>query len=154
MSQNVDLEQLVAAVGDAIVVSDRDGRITLWNPAAERMFGFTEAEAVGQSLDLITPERHRARHWRGYAKTAETGKTKYGHELLKVPAIGKDGRSLSIAFTVSLLFDAVRRVTGVAAVIRDETARWSEERELRKRLAALEAAQSVRQEAEPQVSPA
>ncbi|HVI27999.1 PAS domain-containing protein [Hansschlegelia sp.] len=150
MSQKVDLEQLVAAIGDAVVVADADGAITLWNPAAERMFGYTEAEALGQSLDLITPERHRARHWRGYAKTAATGKTRYGHELLRVPAIGKGGLSLSIAFTVSLLFDEAGRVSGIAAVIRDETARWNEERQLRKRIAELEAAQPAAEGADLQ----
>jgi len=154
MSQKVDLEQLVTAIGDAVVVADADGIITLWNPAAERMFGYAEAEAVGQSLDLITPERHRVRHWRGYAKTAATGKTRYGHELLRVPAIGKGDLSLSIAFTVSLLFDGAGRVTGIAAVIRDETARWNEERELRKRIAELEAAQPAAAEADLKVSPA
>jgi PAS domain-containing protein len=59
--------------------------------------------------------------------------------LLKVPAIHKDGRTLSIAFSVAMLFDENRKVTGVAAVIRDETARWLEERELKRRLASYEA---------------
>ena len=60
-----DLANLVAAIGDAVVVADPEGAITVWNPAAERIFGFTAAEALGQTLDLITPERHRRRHWDG-----------------------------------------------------------------------------------------
>jgi PAS domain S-box-containing protein len=136
----IDLEQLVSACGDAIVVSDAAGAITLWNPAAERMFGYAQAEALGKSLDIITPERFRARHWEGYHKTIATGVTKYGHDLLRVPAIYKAGQSLSIAFTVALLFDAARKVSGVVAVIRDETPRFKEERDLRKRVAELEAA--------------
>ena len=72
-SQTFDTSGLVAAIGDAVVISDADGRIVVWNPAAERIFGFLEAEALGQSLDLITPERHRRRHWDGYAKTMRTG---------------------------------------------------------------------------------
>lgn len=139
MSQSVDFSQLVARVGDGIVVSDPQGIITVWNHAAERIFGFTEAEALGQSLDLITPERHRQRHWAGYDKTMRTGETRYGADLLRVPALHKDGRPLSIAFTVGLLFDADNKVTGITAVIRDDTQRWNEERQMRRRLAELEA---------------
>ena len=138
MLQIVDLKNLVAATGDAVVVSDVEGLITLWNPAAERIFGFSQAEALGQSLDLITPERQRQRHWDGYAKTMRTGETRYGTEVLRVPAVHKDGRPLSIAFTVGLLFDADSKVTGIAAVIRDDTKRWNDERQLRRRLNELE----------------
>ncbi|MFC6027025.1 PAS domain-containing protein [Methylobacterium mesophilicum] len=134
-----DLAGFVAAVGDAVVVADPDGAITVWNPAAERIFGFTAADALGQSLDLITPERHRRRHWDGYAKTMRTGITRYGAETLRVPAIHKDGHQLSIAFTVGMIRDATDQVTGIVAVIRDETERWAEEKRLHQRVAELEA---------------
>ena len=139
-SQTFDTSGLVAAIGDAVVISDADGRIVTWNPAAERIFGFSEAEALGETLDLITPERHRKRHWDGYAKTMRTGETRYGTSLLKVPALHKDGRELSIAFTVALLHGAEGEVTGIAAIIRDETERFQEERTLRRRVAELEEA--------------
>jgi PAS domain S-box-containing protein len=139
MSAAIDFSQLVAAIGDAIVVTDGGGAITVWNPAAERMFGFTESEALGRSLDLIIPERLRQRHWDGYHQTMKTGETKYGTELLRVPAVKKDGTSLSIAFTVAMLYSAEGKPAAVAAVIRDETSRFTEERNLRKRLAELEA---------------
>lgn len=143
MSQTVDFSQFVAVAGDAIIVSDPDGAIVVWNQAAERIFGFTEAEAIGRSLDLITPERHRARHWAGYETSMRTGRTRYGADTLRVPALHKDGRQLSIAFTIGMLFGADGEVTGVAAIIRDETARWNEERRMRRRLAELEAAQAT-----------
>jgi PAS domain S-box-containing protein len=139
-SQTFDTSGLVAAIGDAVVISDADGRIVTWNPAAERIFGFSEAEALGETLDLITPERHRKRHWDGYAKTMRTGETRYGTSLLKVPALHKDGRALSIAFTVALLHGVEGEVTGIAAIIRDETERFQEERTLRRRVAELEEA--------------
>lgn len=139
-AQDFDLSGLVSAVGDAVVVSDPEGRIVTWNPAAERIFGFSQDEALGETLDLITPERHRRRHWDGYAKTMRTGQTRYGTTVLKVPALHKDGRPLSIAFTVALLHGADGEVTGIAAVIRDETERFEEERRLRRRLAELEEA--------------
>jgi PAS domain S-box-containing protein len=141
MSEAIDYRQLVAAAGDAIVVSDPAGLITVWNGAAERMFGFSADEAMGQSLDLIVPERHRKRHWEHYAVTVQTGVTRYGHELLRVPALHKDGQTLSIAFTVGLLTDAGGAVSGVLAVVRDETSRWAEERSLKRRLAELESGQ-------------
>src|ERR1039457_2148063 len=134
----VDFEHFVDALGDAVVVADASGAVTVWNPAAERLFGFTEAEALGNSLDLIIPERLRERHWAGYGKTMASGETRYGHDLLRVPAVHKDGRVLSIAFTVGLLYGPQREVAGIVAVIRDETTRFAEERNLRKRIAELE----------------
>lgn len=139
MSTTIEYEQLIRAIGDGVVIADAAGTITLWNAAAERIFGFSAEEALGQSLDLIIPERLRQRHWDGYDKTMQTGVTKYGSELLRVPAVHKDGRPLSIAFTVALLYSAEHAVTGIAAVIRDDTARFNDERTLRKRVAELEA---------------
>jgi PAS domain S-box-containing protein len=135
---SIDLEQLVETLGDAIVVADASGAISLWNPAAEHLFGFTPAEALGNSLDLIIPERLRARHWAGFGKSMAKGETRYARDVLRVPAVHKDGRALSIAFTVALLYGPQREVIGIAAVIRDETARFAEERNLRKRIAELE----------------
>ena len=144
MHADLDLTQLVAGAGDAIMVCDAQGAITLWNPACERVFGFTEAEALGQSLDMIIPQRQRGRHWAGYHKTMATGITKYGADVLRVPALHKDGHTLSIAFTVSMLFSADHQVTGIVAIVRDESKRFAEERELRKRLVELEAMTTAR----------
>ncbi len=138
MQSAIDMKQLVEAIGDAIVVSDAGGAIVLWNPAAERMFGFTESEALGQSLDLIIPQRQQQRHWDGYHKTMETGQTRYGNDVLRVPAMHKDGHTISIAFTVALLHSADGKVSAIIAAIRDETSRFAEERNLRKRLTELE----------------
>jgi len=66
---NIDLKQLVEGAGDSIIVCDAEGAIVLWNKASERIFGFTPADALGKSLDLIIPERQRQRHWDGYNKT-------------------------------------------------------------------------------------
>ena len=139
MPTDIDLKALIAAVGDAVMVCDANGAITLWNPACERLFGYTEAEALGQSMDLIIPERLRGRHWEGYDKTMATGITKYGHDVLRVPAVDKAGNSLSIAFTVAMLFAPDGKVASIAAVVRDETSRFADERALKKRLAELEA---------------
>lgn len=151
MQTTINLEQLVATVGDAIIVADTEGKITLWNPAAERIFGFAEDEAIGKSLDLIIPQRLQARHWEGYENTMLTGHMRYGNDVLIVPAAHKDGRALSIAFTVALLYAATGQLSGIVAVVRDETSRFQEERNLRaacrtggsrRRLTSLAAASS------------
>jgi PAS domain S-box-containing protein len=138
-SSPVDLNQLVEGAGDSIIVCDAEGAIVLWNKASERIFGFTPADALGKSLDLIIPERQRQRHWDGYNKTMETAVTRYGADLLKVPALHKDGRPLSIAFTVSLLLTDDGKVNGIVAIVRDETARFQDDRKQRARLVELEA---------------
>lgn len=142
MKTSVDLTQLLDAIGDAVIVADAQEKIVLWNAAASRIFGYSEEEALGSTLDLIVPERQRQRHNEGYSKSMESGITRYGTSLLKVPAKHKDGSILSIAFTVGMLFDENRKACGVAAVIRDETSRFAEERMLKKRIADLESGAS------------
>ena len=134
--------QIVDQAQDAIVFADRDGVIRLWNAGAQAMFGYGVDEAVGQTLDLIIPERLRDRHWTGFNNTMATGVTRYARQVLAVPAIRKDGTSISVEFTVALLHEASGALVGITAIIRDVTARWEEERALKKRLAALEAKSS------------
>ena len=138
MQTTIDSRKLVEAIGDAVIAADPQGAITLWNPAAERMFGHTETEALGQSLDLIIPQRQQQRHWDGYNKTMETGQTRYGNDVLRVPAVHKDGNTLSIAFTVAMLHSPDGKLSAIIAVVRDESARFAEDRNLKKRLAELE----------------
>jgi len=132
-----DFERFVQVAGDAIIAVGTNGEITLWNPAAERIFGYSNDEALGKSLDLIIPERFRERHWQGFREVAQSGQTKYGADVLRVPALHKNGRPLSIAFTVALLgYEGC--VDSIFAIVRDDTQRWQEERELRRRLTELE----------------
>jgi PAS domain S-box-containing protein len=140
MGTDIDFEQLARGIGDGVIVCDAAGAITFWNDAATHIFGFTAADALGQSLDMIIPERQRQRHWDGYHKTMATGETRYGNDLLRVPALHTEGRPLSIAFTVAMLTTPAGEVTSIVAVVRDETARWNEERALRARVRELEAA--------------
>jgi PAS domain S-box-containing protein len=140
MNPSIDPAALLEAVGDAVVACDATGAIVVWNAAAQRLFGWTRDEALGHSLDLMIPERLRARHWEGYDKTMATGHTKYGHDTLRVPAVDKAGRSMSIAFTVAMLFGADGKPSTIVSVIRDETQRFADERALKKRVTDLEAA--------------
>lgn len=132
------LAELLRQLADAIVIADADGTITFWNDAATRLFGWPAHEALGRSLDLIIPERLRDRHWTGYRQTMATGHTSYGDRLLEVPALHRDGRTLSIAFTVSLMHETGSNTpTAIAAVLRDDTERWQERRRMRAELTAL-----------------
>lgn len=139
MALPFEFKSLVDGLGDAVMVTDREGRVVYWNVASERIFGFSADEIVGQSLDKIIPARQQARHWEGYHKTMDSGITRYGTTLLRVPAVHKAGHTLSIAFTVSLLKDSQGAVTHITAVVRDDTERFLEDRALKQKLAALEA---------------
>ena len=132
------LWQLLQDSPDAILIADRDGAIRFWNTGAERMFGHTAAEALGQSLDLIIPENLRARHWQGYFRVMNTGQTKYLTEKLTSPGVRKDGSRLSLEFSMVLLRDDQGGIEGCATIMRDVTARWQKEKELKERLATCE----------------
>lgn len=119
--------RIVEEISEAVIFADRQGVVRLWNRGAATMFGYSADEALGQSLDLIIPERFRARHWDGYRQVMRTGVTSYGERLLAVPAMRKDGQRISIEFSIALLKDERGEVTGAVAVVRDVTARWQAE---------------------------
>ncbi|MGD8549735.1 MAG: PAS domain S-box protein [Desulfobacterales bacterium] len=131
-------KQIIDFSQDGILFADRDGNIQLWNSGAETIFGYTSEEAIGKSLDLIIPEKLRQGHWEGYQRVMDTGKTRYGTELLNVPALSKDGERLSVEFSIVLVKDHRNKVFGSAAIMRDVTERWKQEKELKGRLKFLE----------------
>ena len=137
---NNDLSRrIVADAQDAIIYADRDGTIRLWNTGAETVFGHRADEAIGQSLDLIIPERLRPRHWEGWQRVMETGETRYGRELLAVPGQRADGSRISLEFSISILRDEAGAISGIAAILRDVSERFERDRALHKRVAELEA---------------
>jgi PAS domain S-box-containing protein len=131
-------EAVVTESAEAIVVTDPDGIIQLWNNGAARIFGFSAADVVGQSLDVIIPEKLRARHWQGYQQTMLTGYTRYGDKLLSVPALHSDGHRLSIEFSVALLRDDAGQIVGISAIMREVSERREAEKALRTKLSELE----------------
>src|SRR5512140_846022 len=143
IDRNKLCQRIVESAGDAVIFADREGIIRLWNRAAEGIFGYTEEEALGQLLDLIIPEPQRELHGKAYGKAMLNGVTKYASETLSVPAVTKDGERISIEFTINLLRDGDGKVLGPVAVVRDVTARWVREKEMRLRLAVLEAGQTT-----------
>ncbi len=132
--------RLVAGLPDAVVYADAAGVIQVWNDGARRIFGFSAEEAIGQSLDLIIPASLRDRHWSGYTHTMQTGESRYGAgDLLSVPALHKDGRRISVEFTIVPFQDSDGRMEGIAALMRDVTARFEEVRALRRQVKELTA---------------
>jgi len=132
-------DEIINNVPDAVIYADSTGRIQFWSPGAAALFGYTAEEAIGQSLDLIIPERLQQRHWDGFHRVMQSGETRYGPgEMLSVPAMRRDGTRMSVEFSIGMRHDAEGRIEGIAAIMRDVTARWQQERELRARLAALE----------------
>lgn len=135
MDRNQIARKLFEGMPDALVVADRKGIIRVWNGGAERIFGFAEGEALGQSLDIITPERLRERHWNGYEATMRTGQTKYGAgDLLSVPAIRRDGAQISIQFSIVPLRGEDGDLQAVAAIMRDVTEDFEERKRLQRAL--------------------
>lgn len=143
---DADLSRLAHAIldaPDAVIYSDPEGMIRFWNRGAERLFGFSADEALGQSLDIIIPERLRERHWTGYDETMKTGQSRYGEgDLLSVPALHKDGKRISVEFTIAMVKADDGSVEGIAAVMRDNTARFEEMKKLRKLAAQAGAPQT------------
>lgn len=138
-------QSLLHTRSDAIIAADRDGIIQFWNPGAQRIFGHAAAEAIGQSLDLIIPERLRGRHWQGYRGTVATGNSRYGEgDVLAVPALHKTGATISIEFTIVPLRDASNAIIAIVAIIRDVTKRFEELRQLKRRLAESSVAETTK----------
>ena len=128
---------LVENADDAVIVADASGAIRYWNAAAETMFGYTSDEAMGASLDIIIPEKLRDRHWEGYRRVMASGETDYAGRMLAVPAVRSNGARISVEFTVTLLRDSQGALWGIGAIMRDVTARWHEQRELRREMETL-----------------
>ena len=127
------------ATSDAIIFAGRDGVIRLWNRGAELIFGYTAAEAIGQSLDLIIPERLRKAHWDAFDRCMETGLTKYTDRVLTTRSMRKDGGKLYVDLGFGLVKDANGVPVGAFATGRDCTARYEAERALKLRVQELEA---------------
>ena len=131
-------KQIIENSQDAVIFVDRDGVVNLWNSGAEAIFGYKAEEIQEKNLDFIIPEKLRQRHWEGYQRVMKTGETRYGKELLKVPALRKDGRTISVEFTILLVRNRQNEIIGIASIIRDVTERWQREKELKKKLKLLE----------------
>jgi PAS domain S-box-containing protein len=131
---------IVETTSDAIIFADREGRIRLWNRGATLVFGYDVAEVIGQSLDLIIPERLRRAHWDAYDAALASGRTKHTDRVLTTRSMHKDGRTIYVDLSFGLVKDGNGDVHGAFATGRDCTERYLAERAAKQRLQALEAA--------------
>lgn len=115
---------LVEYAADAIIFADREGLIRLWNPGAEALFGYAAAEVVGESLDVIIPERLRRAHWEGYRRALAAGHTLHGRQALPTRSMRKSGDKLYVELSFSVVKDAQGAIIGAMAIGRDITARY------------------------------
>ena len=111
---------VVATTPDAIVTMDEGGSFLSANPAAERMFGYSESELVGRPLTVVMPARFREQHSTGLKRYLETGERKLDWSYLRMPGQHRDGREISLAISFGEYRDGDRRVfTGIMRDISD-----------------------------------
>lgn len=124
-------ERVLACMMEAVIHADRQGLIELWNPAAETMFGFSTAEAIGQSLDIIIPERLREAHWRGFHAAIASGRTRLNGRPTVTRALHKSGATLYVEMSFAMVCATTGEVIGSVAVARDATERVQREKAAR-----------------------
>ena len=132
-------DALVEQAPDAFIFADAQGAIRLWNARAEQIFGYAASEALGESLNIIIPERLRAAHWRGFDAALTTRQTKYAGRVLTTRSVHKDGRTLYVDLSFALIEDPSGNLLGVLAIARDSTERYLDHKALLARVEQLEA---------------
>ena len=127
---------ILASMQEAVIYADLKGIIQIWNHGAEAVFGFSSDEAVGQSVDIIIPEKLRAAHWAGFNKAVEHG------DILSAPGsrmtrgLKKNGEQLYVEMSFAMVKSQSGDMIGSIAVARDATERFLAERAARQKAAA------------------
>ena len=127
MSTGIRIEifkRIVEQTTDAIIFADGEGLIRIWNQGAESVFGFPAAEVLGKSLDVIIPEELRTKHWEGYNKAIETGKTRLGSRVLTTRSRHRDGSRLYVDLSFTVIVDDSGHAEGALAIGRNVTERY------------------------------
>lgn len=130
-------DAILHSMPEALIFADLDGIIRLWNPGAETVFGFAASEAIGQSLDLIIPEKLRKAHWDGFNKAIVRGGTLPGRSSAITRSLHKSGEQTYVDMSFAMVKDQAGQMLGSMAVARDATQRFLEEKNLRRQLAEL-----------------
>ncbi|MGE0599596.1 MAG: PAS domain-containing protein [Dehalococcoidia bacterium] len=131
---------LIEQSPDAVIFAGTDGVIGVWNAEAERVFGHSASEALGQTLDLIIPEQFREAHWTGYDRALGDKVTKYKGQALTTRAMKKGGETIYVDLGFAIVLNAAGEAIGAMATARDVTERFNRDREMRRELRELKAA--------------
>lgn len=130
---------ILRCMPEALIFCDLEGIIRVWNGGAEKVFGWSAAEAVGQSLDLIIPERMRKAHWDGFNQALERGGVKPGRTSMITRSLHKSVEFIYVDMSFEMVRDESGKMLGSMAVAREATKRFNDEKALRKQLADLTA---------------
>ncbi len=122
---------IFTSMQEALVFADLEGVIRAWNGGAEILFGFGADEAIGQSVDLIVPEKMRRAHWDGFNKAVAHGDILSARGARITRALQKNGEALYVEMSFAMVYDAAGVMTGSVAVARDATARYLADRAAR-----------------------
>ncbi|MBX9871810.1 MAG: PAS domain S-box protein [Burkholderiaceae bacterium] len=131
--------QILHSMPEAVIFSDLEGIVRVWNGGAEKIFGWSAEEAIGQSLDMIIPERMRKAHWDGFNQAIARGGVKPGRTSMITRSLHKTEEFIYIDMSFEMVRDAQGQMLGSLAVARDATKRFNDEKALRKQLAELTA---------------
>ncbi|MGE3073188.1 MAG: PAS domain-containing protein [Dehalococcoidia bacterium] len=131
---------LIEQSPDAVIFAGTDGVIGAWNAEAERVFGHSASEALGQTLDLIIPEQFRDAHWTGYDRALGDKVTKYKGQALTTRATRKGGETIYVDLGFAIVLNDAGEAIGALATARDVTERFNRDREMRRELRELKAA--------------
>ncbi len=102
----------------AAIVADRDGVILEWNRAAETIFGYTAAEAIGQSIEIVVPEEERADHWRGYRRVFASNRINYSPDhILDIEGVRRDGSRVALDAMLQPLRDDSGQIVAITALV-------------------------------------
>ncbi|AOW14425.1 histidine kinase [Hydrogenophaga crassostreae] len=124
-------DAIVEHIAEAVIYADREGRIQRWNTGAVQVFGFSAADAIGQTLDLMIPAPLRAAHWRGFQAAMNGGALRLNGHATLTRGLHQSGRKLYIEMSFALVHDAADQVLGSVAVARDVTDRVEREKAAR-----------------------
>ncbi len=141
------LAAIVESSDDAIISKDLDGVITSWNPSAERLFGYTAAEAVGKRMLAFFPP-DRGTEEQDILQRISDGETIDHFESQR---IRKDGKLIDVALTISPLRDHSGRVVGASKIARDITDRKRAEEEIRQQASLLDLAPALVRDVENRI---
>ena len=119
---------ILEQIADAVIYADAAGTIVLWNDAAAALFGYSSAEAVGQSLNLIIPEHLQKAHWSAFEAAITSGLMRLQGRPTLTRAKHQSGRKLYVEMTFALVKQAGMAARGAVAVARDVTDRIEQQR--------------------------